>query len=150
MICGHVLRAHPFTFDQVPLSCVPPITSHESDGLIETPTNWRVLLSFLSMCVSSVGTFDSSRMQVCWLLAVRLPARPRSLHCAEMSAKDPLVRITPPSEPSKICVGFEGLIPIACWSGWIPFGARTQSPIPTANRLGHLAKAHHGATVSWL
>src|SRR6476660_8356002 len=53
------------------------------------------------------------------------PLRWASSHCEETSAKSPLVRIIPPSEPSKICVGFPGLIPITCWSGWIPFGALT-------------------------
>ena len=47
-------------------------------------------------------------------------------HCDEMSANAPLVRIIPPSEPSKIWVGLPGLTAITCWSGWIPFGAFTQ------------------------
>ena len=48
----------------MPLSCVPPMTSQSlSDGLIATLMNWSVLDSFLSMCSSSVGTRDSSRLQ---------------------------------------------------------------------------------------
>ena len=50
-------------FDHVPLSCVPPMTSHVLDGLIATLMNCSVLASFLSMCSISVGTRDSSRLQ---------------------------------------------------------------------------------------
>ncbi len=50
-------------FDHVPLSCVPPMTSQELDGLIATLMNCSVLLSFLSMWSSAVGTRDSSRLQ---------------------------------------------------------------------------------------
>src|SRR6266540_3011993 len=114
MICWNVFLLHPLLFDQVPLSWVPPITSQESDGLIATLMNCSVLLYFLSRCWSSVGTRDRSRLHASWLPGVRLPARPRSSHCDEMSANAPLVRITPPSEPSKIWVGLDGLIEIAC------------------------------------
>ena len=38
-------------------------------------------------------------------------------------ANEPLVRMMPPSEPSKIWVGLHGLTAITCWSGWIPLGA---------------------------
>ena len=38
----------------------------------------------------------------------------------EASTNVPLVRIIPPSEPSKIWLGLPGLTTIACWSGWIP------------------------------
>ncbi|TME21519.1 MAG: hypothetical protein E6I75_30990 [Chloroflexi bacterium] len=43
----------------------------------------------------------------------------------ETSANAPVVRMTAPSEPSKIWVGLDGLTTIACWSGWMPFGAFT-------------------------
>ena len=68
------------------------------------------------------GTRDSSRLQ---LLMLAAPSSGRSpvLQCDEMSVNVPLVLITPPSEPSMIWVGLPGLTTIACWSGWIPFGA---------------------------
>src|SRR5438874_12758604 len=127
MIWGHVGLSQSFRFDQVPLSWVPAITSHPLAGLIDTPTNCSVLLSFLSMWLSTVGTRDRSRSHVICPFAERgpPPLRCGSLHWDETSAKSPLVRITPPSEPSKIWVGLPGLITIACWSGWMPFGAFT-------------------------
>ncbi len=46
------------------------------------------------------------------------------VHCDEVSPNVPLVRITPPSDASKICVGLDGLITSSCWSGWIEFAAK--------------------------
>src|SRR5690242_13756282 len=114
--------------DHVPLSCVPPRTPHVLNGSIATFQNWIELPSVWSTWSSCVGTRDSIRWQV-----VRLPdggsgpppLRCGSSHCAWVSANCPLVRMTPPSEPSKIWVGFDGLTAIACWSGWMPFGEYT-------------------------
>ncbi len=58
----NVVRLQPLLFDHVPLSCVPPITSQTLDGLIATLMNWSVLLRFLSMWSSSVGTRERSRL----------------------------------------------------------------------------------------
>src|SRR6266576_3846546 len=143
MICGHVCLSQLFRFDQVPLSCVPAITSQPSAGLMATPMNCSVLLSFLSTWSSTVGTRDSSRLHATRFGASSgpPPLRCGSSHCDETSAKSPLVRIIPPSEPSKIWVALFGLIAIACWSGWIPFGAFTQEVNPYG------PNAHHGG---WL
>src|SRR5216110_372122 len=147
MTCVNVFRSeHPFTFDQVPLSWVPPRTRHELNGSIAALMSWIVLLSFLSMWANSTGTRDSSRLQPTLSLPVTgppvTPSRPTSSHCAEMLANVPLVRMTPPSEPSKIWVGLPGFTAITCWSGWMLFAARRQIVSPYG------AYAHHGATVS--
>ena len=57
----HVLLSQLLLFDQVPLSWVPPMTSQSLSGLIATLMYCSVLLYFLLMCSSSVGTRDSSR-----------------------------------------------------------------------------------------
>src|SRR3954447_12116712 len=147
----NVSRLQLFVFDHVPLSCVPPITSHEFAGLIATLMNCRVLLSLRLMWSSTTGTRESSRLQPTLSAPVTgppvAPSRPASSHCDEMSAKVPLVLMTPPSEPSKIWVGLPGLTTIACWSGWMPFGALRQAGVkPKTAAYG--AKAHHGAGVS--
>src|SRR5262249_4690617 len=89
--------------------------------------NWSVLLRLLSTWSRTVGTRESRRLQVSsavdGLGSGVPPFRNCELHCDETSANWPLVRIIPPSEPSKIWVGLLGLIAISCWSGWIPFGA---------------------------
>ena len=127
MTCWNVFLLQPLLFDHVPLSWVPPMTSHELNGLIATLMSWIVLLSFLSMWFSSTGTRESSRLQPTLSLPVTgppvKPSRPTSSHCDEMFANVPLVRMIPPSEPSKIWVGFSGLMTIACWSGWMLFDA---------------------------
>src|SRR3982074_1937661 len=102
MICGHVPFWHcAWWFDQVPLSCVPPWTSQGCCGLIDTPTNWSVEDRLRLTCLITVGTRESSRLQ---LLRLAGPSSGRSpwLQRDEMSAKLPFVRITPPSDPSKI------------------------------------------------
>src|SRR4029077_5844693 len=73
-------------------------------------------------CVIVVGTSDSIRPQFARLAA---PSSGRSpeLHRNERLPNVPSVRIIPPSEPSKIWVGFDGLTTIACWSGWMLLGA---------------------------
>src|SRR5438874_5901859 len=134
MTCWNVFLLQPLLFDHVPLSWVPPMTSHELNGLIATLMSWIVLLSFLSMWANSTGTRESSRLQPTLSAPVTgppvTPSRPTSSHCDEMSANVPLVRMTPPSEPSKIWVGFPGLMTIACWSGWMLFDALRQKVSP--------------------
>src|SRR4051794_40712376 len=100
MTCGHVFVSQP-GFDHVPLSCVPPMTSHGIAGLIATFTNCSVS-RFRLMCVIWVGIRDSSRRQ-----AGRLAAEGGrvEVQSPEVSWNVPSVRIIPPSEPSKICVG---------------------------------------------
>src|SRR5919198_4590527 len=109
MIWLNVLRSQPMLFDHVPLSCVPPSTSHPRNGLIATFSNCRVLLRFRSVCASAIGTRESNRLQPTLSAPVTgppvAPLRPVSSHCDEMSVNVPLVRMTPPSEPSKIWVG---------------------------------------------
>jgi hypothetical protein len=58
-----------------------------------------------------IRTRESIRAQLARLAE---PRRPRSfeLHREDKSPNVPLVRITPPSEPSKICVGLLGLTTI--------------------------------------
>src|SRR5438046_8225523 len=77
------------------------------------------------MCVIRLGTRDNSRLQLFRLAAPR-PARSFELQRKDRSPNAPSVRITPPSEPSKIWVRFDGfgLTTIACWSGWMLFGAQ--------------------------
>src|SRR4029077_15071856 len=125
MFCGQVFWSPTGSlFDHVPLSCVPPWTSAGFDGLIATLMNCSVL-RFMSMCVIWFGTRDSIRPQFARLAA---PSSGRSpeLHRNERLPNVPSVRITPPSEPSKIWVGFDGLATIACWSGWMLLGAHRQ------------------------
>src|SRR5438034_5751599 len=146
MTCVNVFRSHPFAFAQVPLSWVPPRTRHEFNGSIATLMNWIVLLRFLSMCANSTGTRESNRLQPTLSEPVTgppvTPSRPTSSHCDEMFVNVPLVRMIPPSDPSKIWVGLPGLMTIACWSGWMLFDALRQNVIP------YFAYAHHGAAVS--
>src|SRR5213595_2312277 len=125
MFCGHLFWSPTGSlFDHVPLSCVPPWTSAGFDGLMATPMNCKVS-RFLSMCVIRFGTRDNSRLQL-FRLAAPSPARSFELQRVDRSPNAPSVRITPPSEPSKIWVGFDGLTTIACWSGWMLFGAHAQ------------------------
>src|SRR5438094_8519740 len=109
-------------FDHVPLSCVPPWTSAGFEGLIATPTNCN-LSRLQSMCVTRFGTRDNSRLQL-FRLADPSSGSSFELHRKDRSPNDPSVRIIPPSEPSKIWVGFDGLTTIACWSGWMLLGAQ--------------------------
>src|SRR6478672_10663340 len=113
MLCGQVFRSpEGLLFDHVPLSCVPPWTSAGFDGLIATLINCNVL-RLRSVCAIRFGTRESMRPQFARLKVLR---RPRSfeLHREDKSPKLPSVRITPPSEPSKIWVGFDGLTTIEC------------------------------------
>src|SRR4029077_17705480 len=123
MFCGQsVWLPTGSLFAHVPLSCVPPATSAGFDGLMATLMNCNVS-RFRSMCVIWLGTLDNSRLQL-FRLAAPSSGRSPELQCDEMSANVPFVRITAPSEPSKIWVGFDGLTTIACWSGWMLFGAQ--------------------------
>jgi len=45
---------------------------------------------------------------------------PRESHFAEVSAKLPSERITPPSEPAMNWNGLPGTVTSACWSGCMP------------------------------
>src|SRR5262245_42587050 len=100
------------------------------------------------MWASVVGTRESNRAQFARLAA---PSSGRSfeLHRDEMSAKEPLVRINPPSEPSKICVGLDGLTAITCWSGWIEPGAQRHwnGAVTPPNANCALPSAHQSAGV---
>src|SRR5436190_21439824 len=111
MICGQVLVSQP-GFDHVPLSWVPPSTSHELAGLMATLMNCSVS-RFLFTCVMVVGTLESMRLQFARLAA---PSSGRSpeLQRPDMSENVPSVRITAPSDPSKIWVGLFGLMTIVC------------------------------------
>src|SRR6266478_3767942 len=126
MFCGQSFwLASGSLFDHVPLSCVPPWTSAGFDGLMATPTNCNVS-RFRSVCVIRFGTRDSSRLQL-FRLAAPSSGRSFELQRVDRSPNAPSVRITPPSEPSKIWVGFDGLTTIACWSGWMLLGAHRQA-----------------------
>src|SRR3954467_15071146 len=132
MTCVNVFRSsHPFRFDQVPLSCVPPRTRQELNGSMAALMNWIVLLSFLLMWANSTGTRESNRLQPTLSEPVTgppvTPSRPTSSHCEETSANAPLPRKIPPADPSKIWVGLPGLMTIACWSGWMLFDALRQN-----------------------
>src|ERR687887_1839345 len=152
MFCGQSFWSHSGSlFDHVPLSCVPPWTSHGFDGLTATSMNWSVS-RFRSMCVIRFGTCDSIRAQFARLAA---PSSGRSfeLQRAERLPNVPSVRMTPPSEPSKIWVGFDGLTTIACWSGWMLFGAQAQanSGATPPNAASPAApSAHQSADWSWV
>src|SRR2546430_14572559 len=135
-------------FDHVPLSCVPPWTSAGFDGLIATPTNCNVS-RFRSVCVIRFGTRDSSRLQL-FRLSGESSGRSFELHRKDRSPNAPSVRITPPSEPSKIWVGFDGLTTIACWSGWMLLGAQRHAngaETPPNNASPDAPNAHQLAGV---
>ena len=63
--------------------------------------------------IRRVGTLLSQAWQSIRLL----PERPRFAQSAESFAHWPLVRIIPPSEPTKKTSGLVGTKPITCWSG---------------------------------
>src|SRR5689334_18534362 len=106
MTCGQLCLPQP-VFDQVPLSCVPPVISHDLAGLIATLTNCSVRDSLRSMCSIRFGMRDSSRWHAITPFVTVVGTRV-VVHVDEVSRKLPSVRITPPSEPSKICVGSDG------------------------------------------
>src|ERR1700687_1636596 len=126
MFCGQLfLSASGSLFVHVPLSCSPPWTSAGFEGLIATPMNCNVS-RFVSTCVIRFGTRDNSRLQL-FRLAAPSSGRSPELHRKDRSPNVPSVRITPPSEPSKIWVGFDGFTTIVCWSGWMLSGAQRQA-----------------------
>src|SRR5438552_19029348 len=94
MICGHT-TAEPVV-SNVPLSWVPPCRCLELSAATERLWNCSVE-SPLFRLYRKVGTRDSN----CWQSARSPPLSPRLVHCEEISAKLPLERIRPPSEPSK-------------------------------------------------
>src|SRR5215471_2524381 len=101
----------------VPLSCNPVIASLSLNGLTDmlyicrspSPefTSWSSLGILLSHCLHSVR------------YAGLIASSPRPSHWLEASAHWPLVRISPPSEPTKNLFGSLGSNAIACWSGCI-------------------------------
>src|SRR5439155_26490460 len=98
MICGQTF-VDPVV-SNVPLSCVPPIRFFGSNALTDRLWNCSVE-SVLFRSNRNVGTRESN----CWQ-SVKFPSvRPRDAHSEEMSAKAPLDRIKPPSEPSKNIAG---------------------------------------------
>src|SRR4029077_6266997 len=147
MFCGQsVWLASGLLFDHVPLSCVPPWTSAGFDGLIATLMNCNVS-RFLSICVIRLGTRDSIRPQFA-RLAAPISGRSPELHRKDKSPNVPSVRIIPPSDPSNIWVGFDGLTTIVCWSGWMLFGAHrhAQGAVTPPNAASPAApKAHQVA-----
>src|SRR5262245_32556272 len=150
MICGQSFVSQDgLLFDHVPLSCVPPMTSHEFAGLMATLMNWSVF-RFVSVCVISVGTRESIRAQFARLAA---PSSGRSFELQRdgMSPNEPSVRITPPSEPSKIWVGLFGLTTIVCWSGWMLSGAHRHwnGGVTPPNVSSAPSRAHQGAVWFW-
>src|ERR1700737_1844450 len=105
---------------QVPLSWVPPITSLRGlCGLIETCWYWSVARPAFRLKIR-VGIALSH----IWQSARSVPVffRLGSLQVLEVSAKWPLVRTTPPSDPRNAISGFDDANTIACWSGCIPSG----------------------------
>jgi hypothetical protein len=78
----------------------------------------------------SPSSRDGIRESICSQRALSAPARPRfgSSHQSERSTNSPLERITPPSFVSKNWNGLLGLVAIACWSGWSPFGCSSSVP----------------------
>src|SRR5215510_6015275 len=110
MICGQT--TYPPVVSNVPLSCVPPIRFFGSNRLTERLWNCSVE-SRLFRLYRYVGTRESS----CWQSVSPPPESPRAAHWDETSAKAPLERIRPPSEPSKNILGLLGLTTSACWSG---------------------------------
>src|SRR5713101_4194283 len=107
MVCVHFCG---FPVDsQVPLSCVPPWTSLTLRGFTERLWNCSVL-SPLFKLVSKVGTRERS----CWQRAKAVADNPREFQLAETSAKDPLERMTPPSDDSQNWNGLFGLVTRRC------------------------------------
>src|ERR1700724_3172233 len=111
---GEPLQAH------VPLSCVPPITSLRGlCGLIDTCWYCRVARPAFKLKIWVGIAFSHI-----WQSARSAPAffRLGSEQLLEVSAKCPLVRTTPPSDPRNAMSGFDEANTIACWSGCMPSG----------------------------
>src|ERR1700730_724547 len=105
---------------QVPLSWVPPITS------------WRGLLGLIDTCWYCSVARPAFKVKIrvgmafshIWQSTRFAPAffRLGSVQVPEVSANRPLVRTTPPSEPTNAMSGFEEANTMACWSGCMPSG----------------------------
>ena len=104
--------------ESVPLSCVPVIaTLSGSYGLTEMLFICSVL-SPAFMTVNSLGIWLSHALHS-GMSPGLMSARPRSSHWSDASAHSPLVRMMPPSEPTKNLSGAPGTNASACWSGCI-------------------------------
>src|SRR5882724_1826980 len=110
----------------VPLSWVPPVSFALLSFATFTLWNWSVERPTLRL-VSSVGTAFSNCWQVARSAALSPgPAgieREGSVQVLEMSANEPLVSTTPPSEP-KIALFVPGISITAWLSGCMPFCAK--------------------------
>src|SRR5436190_13752809 len=115
MIFGQVTAE--LLVSNVPLSCVPPWRCFGLSAATDRLWNCNVERPLFRL-YSCVGTAESS----CLHRAMLTGPSGRLSHCPEMSAKLPLVRTRPPSEP-KIAESVPGIATIACSSGCIPFGA---------------------------
>src|SRR5215203_4436992 len=115
-------------FHQVPLSCVPPCRSSALFGLRDRLWNWIVARPSFSG-VSFDGTADSPL----WQSVRSAPESPRLLQRAERLTKEPLVRMTPPSEPMNAMSGLFEANAIACWSGCIPRAGLAPSSVMSVN-----------------
>ncbi len=108
---------------QVPLSCVPPMTSpYGRLRLIDTDCSCRVLSPVLSESMRC-GTDASVIRQNAKSAAAVGSLNVRAPHTASPglpSTNVPFVRTTPPSEPTNASAGLLGLSTRACWSGCIP------------------------------
>src|SRR5438128_2683009 len=82
-------------FHHVPLSWVPPWRSSTFRGFSERLWNWIVARPLLSL-VNTDGTADSHA----WQSTRSGPTNPRVSQRALRLVNDPLVRMTPPSDPT--------------------------------------------------
>jgi hypothetical protein len=111
-VSGRYHRAEPVK-DSVPLSCVPVIAVLFGEyGLTEMLFIWSVP-SPAFMTLSSVGMRESHARQSARNSGC-CGSRPRLSHWPEASAHLPLVRMTPPSEPTKNWSGLPGTNASAC------------------------------------
>src|SRR6266702_466235 len=111
MICGQVREV--LDLSNVPLSCVPPCRCAALSAATDRLWNCKVESPVFKLW-RKVGTLESNWSQ----RAKSVPLSPRGVaHWDEMSAKLPLDRMSPPSEPSKKRAGLVGLTTSACWSG---------------------------------
>src|SRR5947209_19333721 len=112
-------------YDQVPLSCEPPITSVLGCwGLIARLWNCTVASPLFRLNIS-VGTAFNQL----WQSVKSAPASPLLAQPPDASLKTPLVRTRPPSEPRKAISEFPGAKAIPCWSGCIPSGGDCMSSV---------------------
>src|SRR5215213_5222380 len=134
MICGQTTDEP--VVSNVPLSCVPPWRCFGLSAATDRLWNCSVERP-LFRSYSCVGTAESSCLQRAMLVG---PSG-RVSHCPEMSAKLPLVRTRPPSEP-KIAESVPGIATMACSSGCIPFGANAFGLQHWPARFGVVVASH--------